>query len=455
MRSELLPFLGRLLTLRRVEKFDAFATDRVVAILGAVALAVWAAIDRLGAADDASFEIYGIPDLGLPILALLLLALLIARRSRPQLLYRQTLLLLLTVVSPLLIAEALIERFLSGIIAAAAQILVLLYAVFYLGHALKCVTGAAQPRALLLGLCLLAGYGWFADAASVDPSLWQAPAAGAGADRTTSPAIAEPLLFDQQARLDDALDEIAPSGEAGPAVFFVGFAGVGEQKVFAQEIKLAAQVVARRYGSDSRQLLLINDRRDLDAYPLASVSGLEYALQGLAERMNLEQDILFLALSSHGSADAALAVSNGSLPLEQVTGENLAAALADSGIKWRIIVISACYAGAFIDALKNEHTIIIAAADVDRTSFGCSDDRDLTYFGEAFYRDSLPRADSLRQAFGLASQEISTRESQERVTPSRPQAFFGSEIEPVLRKLESARRAGNSRAYTTRSASAH
>jgi hypothetical protein len=456
MRSELLPFLCRLLTLRTVEKLDVFATDRVVAILGAVALAVWAAIDRLGAADDASFEIYGIPDLGLPILALLLLAFLIARRSRPQLLYRQGLLLLLTVLSPLLIAAALIERFLSGNIAAAAQILLLLYAVLYLGHALKCFTGAAQPRALLLGLCLLLGYGWLANATSIDPSLWRAPEAGDGADGTTSPAIAEPLLFDQQARLDDALDKIAPSGDAaGPAVFFVGFAGVGEQKVFAQEIKLAARVIAQRYGSAARQLLLINDRRDLDAYPLASVSGLEYALQGLAERMNLERDILFLALSSHGSADPALSVSNGSLPLEQVTGENLATALADSGIKWRIIVISACYAGAFIDALKNDHTIIIAAADSDRTSFGCSDDRELTYFGEAFYRDSLPRADSLRQAFGLASQEISTRESQERVTPSRPQAFFGSEIEPVLTKLESARRDGNSRAYRTHSAAAH
>jgi hypothetical protein len=119
-----------------------------------------------------------------------------------------------------------------------------------------------------------------------------------------------------------------------------------------------------------------------------------------------------------------------------VTADNLSAALRDSGIKWRVIVISACYAGGFIEALKDEHTVIIAAADADRTSFGCSDDRDFTYFGEAFYRDALPGADSLRQAFGLASVAISKREQQEGATPSKPQAFFGSQIDRVLLALD-------------------
>jgi hypothetical protein len=222
--------------------------------------------------------------------------------------------------------------------------------------------------------------------------------------------------------------------------------------VFAEEIKLAARVIGRRYGTASRQLLLINDRRDLDTYPLASLSALTYALDGLADKMNLDRDILFLALSSHGSADPELAVSNGVLPLEPVTGENLAAALRDSGIRWRVVVISACYGGAFIDALKDDHTIVIAAAEADRSSFGCSDDRDFTYFGEAFYRDSLPQADSLRQAFGLASVEISRRELQEHITPSRPQAFFGSEIERVFARLDAARADAGTPVYTTRNA---
>jgi hypothetical protein len=144
--------------------------------------------------------------------------------------------------------------------------------------------------------------------------------------------------------------------------------------------------------------------------------------------MDPRRDILFLSLSSHGSDEPLLAVSNGNLPLGQLSGEQLAAALRDAGIRWRIIVISACHAGAFIEPLKDADTIVLTAAAADRTSFGCSDDRDLTYFGEAFYRDALPRASSLEQAFALTRTAIAAREQAEQVTPSDPQAWFGSRI---------------------------
>lgn len=440
MESHGLHVLVRLLTLRKVDSLAPVSTDRVITALGAASLAVWALVDRLGAPEDARFAFYGIAGIGFPILLVLLLAFVFARFAQPRLPYRHALLILLVVVPILAVSAALIDRFLTGTAAAAAQVALVLYSVLYVSRALRATTGATQPRALLIGLVLLLGYGWFADAAYISPSLWLAPEAGDDGDETASPSVAEPLLFDQQSRLDDALEEVAPSDGAAPEIFFVGFAGVAEQKVFAEEIQLAARVVGTRYGSASRQLLLINDRRDLETRPLATVSGLIYVLQGLAQKMDVDRDILFLSLSSHGSSDPELSVSNGSLPLEQVTADNLSTALRDSGIKWRVIVISACYAGAFIEALKDEHTAIIAAADADRTSFGCSDDRDLTYFGEAFYRDALPGADSLQQAFGLASLEISKREQQEDVTPSKPQAFFGSEIDRVLLTLDSAHR---------------
>jgi hypothetical protein len=436
MESHGMHALVRLLTLRKVDSLEPLSTDRTLAVLGAASLAVWALLDRLGAPEDAHLAVYGIAGIGFPILLVLLLAFVFSRIAQPRLSYRQGLLIVVAVVPILALAAALIDRFLTGNSAAAAQVALMLYAVLYVSRALKSTTGVAQPRALLVGLVLLLGYGWFAEAAYISPSLWLAPEAGDDGDETTSAAVAEPLLFDQQSRLDDALEDVAPSDGAVPEIFFVGFAGVAEQKVFAEEIQLAARVVGTRYGSASRQLLLINDRRDLETRPLATVSGLTYVLQGLAQKMDVERDILFLSLSSHGSSDPELSVSNGSLPLEQVTADNLSSALRDSGIKWRVIVISACYAGAFIEALKDEHTAIIAAADADRTSFGCSDDRDLTYFGEAFYRDALPGADSLRQAFGLASLAISKREQQEDVTPSRPQAFFGDQIEHVLLALD-------------------
>ena len=101
-----------------------------------------------------------------------------------------------------------------------------------------------------------------------------------------------------------------------------------------------------------------------------------------------------------------------------------------------MIIISACYAGGFIDALKDPRTIIITAAAADRTSFGCSNDSDLTYFGEAFYRDALPEARTLREAFDKAKAAIAMRERRERVDASRPQAYFGSELEAKLAAMK-------------------
>jgi Peptidase C13 family len=288
---------------------------------------------------------------------------------------------------------------------------------------------------------LLAGYLWLGQLIDLHPSLWAPPDNIDEPDSTMSAQVAESLLFVQRDRIDEALEAVADGdGDSSDAnasgsrssVYFVGFAGVASQKVFAEEIKLAAHVVGERFDSASRQLLLINDHRDFDHYPLATVSGLHYALGELARKMNPDRDILFLSLSSHGSDEPLLAVSNGSLPLEQVTGDALASALRDSGIKWRVIVISACHAGAFIGPLKDPNTVLITAAAADKTSFGCADDRDLTYFGEAFYRDALPKAKNLQEAFALARAAIARREQAEHVTPSDPQAYFGSRIEQLL-----------------------
>ncbi len=162
--------------------------------------------------------------------------------------------------------------------------------------------------------------------------------------------------------------------------------------------------------------------------------GLTYALKELGEKMDRERDILFLALSSHGSASPLLSVTNGSVSLEQLTGKELREALDKSGIRRKIIVISACHAGAFIPFLSDSNSIIITAAAAEKTSFGCSDDRDLTYFGEAFYRDALPKADDIRSAFEDAKRAIGLREKQENQVASDPQAYFGKDLLSILKK---------------------
>jgi hypothetical protein len=298
------------------------------------------------------------------------------------------------------------------------------------------MTGQSQRAATVAGVAFFFGFLWLTDSLDVIPTLWAVPDAEEATESRSTRADAEALLFDQSAKIDEALAAIGPANSAAPQSFFLGFAGVGDQKVFAQEVGLASRVLSERYGMEGRRLSLLNDERDMTRAPLATVSGLRYALQGLAKRMNLERDVLFLAISSHGAKDPAIAVENADLPLDELTDEDLADALDDAKIKWRVIIISACYAGGFIEALKDPRTIVITAAAADRTSFGCSNDADLTYFGEAFYRDALPEARSLRDAFDKAETAIATREQREKVEASKPQAFFGAELEAKLTAMK-------------------
>ncbi len=410
---------------------------RAAAILAVIWLAAWIVIDHWQSQPDPVFYPGGVPLLAWYALALLALAAVLWRLSRPAAPFGSVLVVALGAVpAPLLLtgvaAEFLDDRwFLYACIAAGV------YTLVYLARALHAVTGETQRAAACAGLVLIAGFGWLTDSLDAIPDVWT-PTESTAARPGDARADAESLLFSQADVIDDALEGVAagassaPGASSGPKGYFVGFAGVGDEKVFAQEIGLASRVLGERYGMESRSISLINDERDLERAPLATVSGLRYALRGLAERMNPDEDVLFLSISSHGAQNPAIVVANSQLPLRDMSDEDLADALRESGIKWRVIIISACYAGGFIDSLRNAQTIVITASAADRTSFGCSNDRDLTYFGEAFYRDALPGARSLRDAFDAAKAAIAARESREHVTPSEPQAYFGAKMEAKL-----------------------
>jgi hypothetical protein len=306
-----------------------------------------------------------------------------------------------------------------------------------LAQAARALTGRLQPRAVLAAFVATLAFLWGTAALYVYPTVWARGEYAAGEyDRAFEQA--EPLMFAQRERVDAASASVAQSDPDRTEIYFVGFAGYGAQKVFAEEIKFAADVVAQRYASGARTLLLLNDERDFHSAPLATASTLRHALRGVAAKMTTDDDVLFLALSSHGSRGWELRLTHGALPLADLTPEQLRAALDESGIRWRVIVISACYAGGFVETLQDPHTIVIAAAAPNRASFGCTDEREITYFGEAFFRDALLEAASLRDAFAAAERIVGEREAAEGFdVPSLPMASFGIELERKLANLES------------------
>ncbi len=316
-------------------------------------------------------------------------------------------------------------------------ILSVLVALAYLEFVGLRTVRAAYPvvrrRAALVAAALIIAAPFVLDSFGLDTRLWLLDDTQEQAQDDDA-ATTESLLYDQPAQIEAAAERVAPAVPGKPHMFFIGFAGVGEQAVFKREALYAEQVFADKFGTADRSLELINDDNDRDTYPIATVSGLDQAVKRVADRMDVEQDVLVLMLTSHGSEDG-LAVSNGSLPLAQLGPADVQEILDDARIKWRVLIVSACYSGVFLDELENDTTLIITAADAQHSSFGCDDSRDLTWFGEAFLQDSLPKAPSFEAAFKSAAALIQQRETAEHQIHSNPQIFMGALMRRKLEEL--------------------
>nr|WP_305906697.1 C13 family peptidase [Methylomarinum sp. Ch1-1]MDP4519395.1 C13 family peptidase [Methylomarinum sp. Ch1-1] len=243
---------------------------------------------------------------------------------------------------------------------------------------------------------------------------------------------AEQILFNQARILSNHLGALQPGRKGRIDVFSVNFAGYAYQDVFKKEVEYTQDLLDRRFGARGHSIRLINHLKTYQSVPLASATNLAASLNHIGRLMNRDEDVLILYLSSHGSEDHQLAVDFWPLPLNDINPEMLKTMLDDAGIRWRIIVISACYSGGFIAPLQTDHTLIATAAASERTSFGCSHENDFTYFGEALVKDQLRYQFSFVKAFQLAAENIAKREMAEQLTPSQPQLFIGAQMQKKL-----------------------
>ncbi|WP_347985745.1 C13 family peptidase [Methylomonas sp. AM2-LC] len=249
---------------------------------------------------------------------------------------------------------------------------------------------------------------------------------------------AEQLMYQQPKLLDAALQQMQPQRDGYTDLFFIGFAGYAMQDVFSKEVTYAKELMDMQFDTLGHSINLINNIATHDSLPLANASNLSITLKHIGSIINPAEDVLFLYLSSHGSKDHKLSVQFWPLALNDISPEKLRTMLDEAGIKWRVIIISSCYSGGFIDALQNENTLIATAAAADKTSFGCSDDVDFTYFGEALFKDTLPHEKSVVYALQTAQKLINAREKLESLDPSQPQLVVGQAITPKLDALAAA-----------------
>lgn len=221
----------------------------------------------------------------------------------------------------------------------------------------------------------------------------------------------EAALHHQRAALDRALAALAPSDPQAISLYLLAVAGDGSQEVFRREVEYVRAQFDRDFGTRNRSVALVNSRSSAGAAPMATVTGIRAALDAIAARMDKDKDILFLFLTSHGSKDHELNLHLEGMALRGLGAQELGELLRQSAIRWKVILVSACYGGGFIDHVKDEHTLVISAARRDRQSFGCADENEFTYFGRAFFKEALPAASSFQDAFGKASALVKQWES--------------------------------------------
>ncbi|EPJ88451.1 MORN repeat family protein [Pseudomonas sp. CFII64] len=208
-----------------------------------------------------------------------------------------------------------------------------------------------------------------------------------------------------------------------PAVelFSLVVGGDGKQSVFMREADYVSNLLASRFGAYG-QISLVNHRDHMIDRPLATRENISRAMRTLAQRSGPE-DLLFIYLTSHGTQDHELVLDQPRIELADLPADELAAVMAPLKNRDKVVVISACYSGGFIPALKDERTMVITASREDRVSFGCSEEADFTYFGDALFAKALVATDDLQQAFNAAKDIVAEREIADNFDASEPQIW--------------------------------
>ena len=230
--------------------------------------------------------------------------------------------------------------------------------------------------------------------------------------------------------LEDQFARLAPSRKGETEIYTLAVAGWADQDVFIKEIDGALEAIGSVLPIKGRTVRLINRRDTVDTIPLANFWNFSAAVHAIGDVMDKDNDVFVLVMTSHGEQTGfALQLPGGTAEL---TPQQVAAALDGEGIKNRVVIVSACFSGIFVPPLANDNTIVITAADAKHTSFGCAPERDWTYFGDAFFHQSLHPGADFENAFEHARVLIHGWEMMDRATPSNPQGSFGRALAAKL-----------------------
>lgn len=245
------------------------------------------------------------------------------------------------------------------------------------------------------------------------------------------------ILSENDQRLAAQLAALREQIPGESDVYFLAVGGDGHEAVFGRDIEVAKQGVAKVFDIEGRSISLLNDRT-YRQYPLATPAHVISALQALDQKMDSDEDLLFIHLVSHGGRNGDFLLSQPGMSLPDLTPSAFAEAIQSLRVRKKVLVVSACYSGQWLDQLKSDDLIMLMSARRDRTSFGCGDDSEMTWFTKATYQEVGIDLDDPEKWFARVDETIRQWEVEREFSEedwSHPQYFAGAEITAWLNDL--------------------
>ena len=172
-----------------------------------------------------------------------------------------------------------------------------------------------------------------------------------------------------------------PERKGTTDIYAIGIAGWSDQDVFIKELNGGLSILSRSLGMDRGAMRLVNHRDTLATTPVATRTNFAAAVHAVAGIMNKDEDILVVFITSHGGPMGVGLVLWGAACTAVLGPDHVASVLDREGIRNRVVIVSACYSGVFAKRLASPSSIVLTAADENSPSFGCSNEREWTYFG--------------------------------------------------------------------------
>jgi hypothetical protein len=250
-------------------------------------------------------------------------------------------------------------------------------------------------------------------------------------------AVRPPAEAAQLAKLmGDSLAALQPQrpGQVDTYLIVASFWG---DPVFEREASQAEAILRAHLGADGRSIVLSAGGLSERHYPAATPSNLAAAIGQVGSLIDPNEDLVVVFLTSHGASDGSIALRENNRLSASMRPPHLRDMLDQAGVRNRVVILSACYSGAFIPPLMNADTIVLTAAAYNRSSFGCQPQRDWTFFGDAYFNHAIRGGASLINGFDEAKVLIQRWEREQNLAPpSDPQRYVGEHARDLLRRVE-------------------